>query len=237
MPLRDGVTAFVIVRNELDNIGLCLSSLYGHVDEILLIDDESNDRREKLKEQYQYWMHVFSKSGTWMTVAYEPHRGFHHRHFPLVDEMVKTKWMFGLDGDEILRASHGFQMREFIKSVDDKISAIGCMMHESVDDGSKIVHERSYPKYRLYRKDRGHFNTIEHGEFVIDSGSLGFIEHFHLDHIRTNAEKQIDAERYKAEVINQYKLATTDDKRKYFADLYKSQAEYYKWDKRTIEEI
>ena len=46
------VSVVVITKNEEDNIEKCLGSVYGWADEILIVDDESQDKTVALAEKY-----------------------------------------------------------------------------------------------------------------------------------------------------------------------------------------
>lgn len=237
--LLDGVTAFVIVYNELDNIGLCLSSLYGQVDEVLVIDNGSNKDQQQLRQQYDYWRMVFTRGGYGFTLVEPERTGKHHTQFPTVMQYTRTKWLFGLDGDEMLRVSPGFRLLEFVrhKTMEPK-GGCSCVMHEYLECPStkEMIHERSYNKTRLYRRDRGAFEAKLHGEFKVTTSTTTFVTNFWIDHVRTVNEKIFDADGYRKELLKEYKQATTPEMKKYYSDLWKSQAEYYKWEIKSIED-
>jgi len=238
--LREGVTAFVIVKEEYDNIGLCLASLYGQVDEVLLINSygyaDDDALRGEYNRQLYYWKHVFIKAGYGFTII-DVAPGKHHVHFPLVKRYATTQWLFGLDGDEILRHSTyresiQFRMVDLVRQpyLQDK-GGVGCSMYEYTDAGNKqVILDRAYNKTRLFHQERGEFLVRLHGEFVVTSGHVVvFNKNFWIDHVRTPEEKQHDAGAYRVEIQNEYANADSEELRQYYLDLYASQAKHYGW--------
>lgn len=46
------ISVVVITKNEEDNVDMCLGSVYGWADEIVIVDDESTDRTVEMAEKY-----------------------------------------------------------------------------------------------------------------------------------------------------------------------------------------
>lgn len=104
------VSACLIVKNEVDHIERCMSSLKGRVDEIVVVDTGSTDKTVEIAQSYGAnvfhfdWVDDFSKA----------------RNFSM--DQATGDWILIIDADEELRLSNGNQLRDFVNPEADALS-------------------------------------------------------------------------------------------------------------------
>ena len=84
---RVPLTVVVITKNEQDNIGKCLESVYGWADEIIIVDDESTDRTIEVAKKFadKIFYKKMDNEGR-------------HRNWSYAQ--AKNEWVLSLDADE-----------------------------------------------------------------------------------------------------------------------------------------
>ena len=96
------ITLFIIARNEADKIAKCLSSAKDTVDEIVLVDDSTDDTAAIAK---QFGARVYT----------HPFEGFTaQKNFAL--SQVKTPWALSLDADEVLTPELAQEIRQAVQN-------------------------------------------------------------------------------------------------------------------------
>lgn len=102
--MKPGISAIVVVHNQLDLLKKCLDSIYSWVDEIILIDLESSEDIKALVPQYQ---------ATYIS----------HKKIAIVEEVrqlsikyAKHEYVMFLDPDEVIPAELGVDLQEKIES-------------------------------------------------------------------------------------------------------------------------
>jgi len=239
------ISAFVVVRNEFNRINLCLASLFGEVDEIVLIDDASNGD-ECLFNLYEYWGYIAEFHGIKFNFkALTKNKGYHSLHYPMVLEMASYPWLFQLDGDEVLRTPcRGYLKRMTSVNkpvVDGRLEGFVGFRGKLINyyqSGLEFETGALEPKTRLYHRSFGHFPTRPGSEWVVDSGEVADADYV-IDHVRTEKERLADAKRYYRGNLRFYKEAKekgNSEDMEHFSTLFERQCELYGWPFKTIEE-
>lgn len=171
MPNEVKLSAVIITYNEEKNIELCLQSLQGIVDEIVVLDSFSTDNTERICRQYgvRFYQHTFDghiqQKNRALTYATWQH-------------------IIALDADEALSD----ELRESVLSVKKKFNKAGYYMNRLTNYcGVWIRHSGWYPdkKLRLFDKNKGNWGGINpHDKYELlqgdaDSGYItGDILHY-----------------------------------------------------------
>ncbi len=149
-----GISAVIITRNEEKNIGRCLASLKGIADEIIVVDAESEDKTEKIVNQYA----ATFVSKSWKGFSAAKNYG---------NSLATHSYILSLDADEELSDD----LRKSILQEKDKLQGAYTVKRLSNYCGKWIYHSGWYPdlKVRLFPKETSRWE----GEFVHEKLVLG----------------------------------------------------------------
>jgi glycosyltransferase involved in cell wall biosynthesis len=100
------VTAALIIRDEADVIADCLSSLIGHVDEIILVDTGSRDQTIEIAYRFPVKLHHFTWCDDFSAA----------RNFAL--QQATSNWILYIDADERLEIPRHDQFTELLSERD-----------------------------------------------------------------------------------------------------------------------
>jgi glycosyltransferase involved in cell wall biosynthesis len=147
---KNKISAFVVVHNEYYRINTCLASLFGQVDEIVLIDDESNEKKKELLNIYSYWKEIYNNFDVEFKVIHHEHLGSHSLYYPIVLQNVSHDWLFQLDGDEIFQSpSKGILKSTIDRAIDNNTVALGMKLFNIKQDGKNFLIESVEKKTRM----------------------------------------------------------------------------------------
>ncbi|MDD4900600.1 MAG: methyltransferase domain-containing protein [Patescibacteria group bacterium] len=141
------ISACLVVHNEEKYIARCLESIYGAVDEIIVVHDgECADKTLAICKKYTDKIFIRNHAG----VA-EPHRPFSFRQ-------ASGEWILRIDADEFLSA----ELKEHIKNLvsDNSIGAYEFLW--PIWDGKKYLTKQWPRKKCLFRKDQASFLGMPH---------------------------------------------------------------------------
>lgn len=244
--MEDRISAFLIVKNEYENIGLALGSLFGRVDEIVLIDDASPMPSLHLS-QYLYWELVYNNAGySFKYHISETNEGYNEAHFQRALEMASYPWLFHLDGDEILASDSHNVLREDIQRGRQRhgkhLQAVKCMMYPILHGvyGAPTwrydTKDIERVKVRLYHRESGHFSGQFDSEWI-RKNQFGMHDGRHIIyHVRSEEEKKSDELRYSRLVGDKYLAAQNDQEKEHYRALYTTLRDKYGWQHETIED-
>ena len=141
------ISAVIITKNEERNIGRCLDSLKGIVDEILVVDSFSEDRTREISEKAgakfveQQWM-GYSATKNW------------------ANDQAEGPYILSLDADEALSS----ELRNSIEKVKGSMNGVYEFNRLTNYCGKWIRHSGWYPdrKVRLFPKGKARWE----GEYV-----------------------------------------------------------------------
>lgn len=141
------VSAVIITKNEESNIEDCLKSLYGWVDEIILVDDESTDHTVRIAEKYAD--KIFHRK----MVDEGSHRNWAYAQ-------AKNDWVFSIDADETATPELRDEIREVIKDTD--VIAFSIPRRNYIGDyWVKFGGQYPAPQLRLFLKDRLRYEEVQ----------------------------------------------------------------------------
>jgi len=134
---KEKISAFLIVHHEEKLIERALKSIYGVVDEIIVIHD-GPCKDNTLKISKKYTKKIFIR----------PHKGRASLHMIFAFNKVKNDWILKLDGDEYLSK----ELRENIQKLAQNKRASAYLFRWLLWDGKKYV-TKNWPKKKvLFRK-------------------------------------------------------------------------------------
>ncbi|MCS6918076.1 MAG: glycosyltransferase family 2 protein [Chitinophagales bacterium] len=153
-----GISAIIITYNEEQNIGRCLDSLSGVVDEIVVVDAYSTDQT----------VAICREKGA--RVVLHPFEGFvHQKNFAL--QQARHDWVLSLDADEALDE----RLRQSLLAVKPNLKAKAYRVNRlSNFCGQWIRHGAWYPdrKVRLWHRAYGQWGgTDPHDRVVLRQGT------------------------------------------------------------------
>lgn len=96
------LSVVLATRNEEENIGRCLDSVKNIADEIIVVDEYSNDKTVEIAKKYG------------AEVYYEPHHDIFHITKQKALNYAKYDWILQLDADESLSPQLAVEIRETI---------------------------------------------------------------------------------------------------------------------------
>lgn len=149
------ISAAIITLNEQRNIGRCLESLKGLVDEIVVIDSGSTDATKEICQNHQV---------RFIVNEFEGH--IQQKNFAI--DQCSHHWILALDADEALDD----HLRKSIKELNDEKDMDGWSMNRLTNYcGTWVRHSGWYPdkKIRLFQRDRARWGGVNpHDKIIMD---------------------------------------------------------------------
>lgn len=141
------ISAVIITHNEADHLPTCLDSIQGLVDEIIVVDAESDDATEEICKQHG--LRFFSRKWT----NYSDSKNFGNAQ-------AKFPYILSIDADEALSE----ELQASIRTCKPSLSGAYRFPRKNIYCGQWIRHCGWYPdhKLRLFPKDKARWE----GEYV-----------------------------------------------------------------------
>lgn len=141
------LSVVICTKNEEDNIDMCLGSLVGWADEIVVVDDESQDKTVELVKKYtdKIYFRKMDVEGTHRNWAYA---------------QASNEWVLSLDADEYVTDELKGEIREAIQNLD--ISCYSVPLRNFI--GSyQVRYSGWYPagKARLFQKSLFRYEDVK----------------------------------------------------------------------------
>jgi glycosyltransferase involved in cell wall biosynthesis len=157
------LTVVVLTKNEEENIGPCLNSVYGWAGEIIVVDDESTDRTVAIAEDFAD--RVFHRKMDIEGV---------HRNWAYAQ--AAHDWVLSLDADELATEELKDEISATIPQTD--YSAYSIPLKTYIGD-YWVRYSGWYPasKIRLLRKSRCRYEDAEVHPRVFTDGPTGKLTH------------------------------------------------------------
>jgi glycosyltransferase involved in cell wall biosynthesis len=154
------LSVIIITKNEETNIQECLESV-SWADEIILVDDDSNDRTVEIASRFKQ-VRIFHKK---MNEGFGPQKQY-------ALKQAHNDWIFSIDADERLSA-------EGRKEIIDKILSDDCdgyyFRRKNFVFG-KLINDFQPKNLRLFKRTKGKFSNARVHESVVLDGKIGTIE-------------------------------------------------------------
>lgn len=167
-PIRQTDLAVVVLsKNEQSNIQRCLNSVRW-ADEIVVIDDHSEDRTAELAEQSgaRVVSHAFESFAS-------------QRNWAIDHAGIKSPWVLMLDADELATSEFADEVRRKIATASTETVAFKTC-RKTMLDGTWLKHSDGFPVWimRLVRRERAYFQDSGHGEVPVPEvdGMIGTIK-------------------------------------------------------------
>ncbi len=155
------ISVVVITKNEEDNIAMCLGSVYGWADEIVVVDDESTDKTIALAEKYadKIYHRRMDNEGKHRNWAYA---------------QAKNEWVLSLDADEYASEELKEEITEALKQ--NTFQAYSIPLKNYI--GTYWVrHGGWYPagKLRMFQKSKFKYEEVGVHPRVFVTGKTGHL--------------------------------------------------------------
>lgn len=182
------ISAFIIVKNEGDKIENTLKNISDLVDEIVIVDDYSDDNTCKIAEKYGAKIVKHKLDG------FDEQKNIGIRN-------CSNEWILDIDADEILYPK---TKSEIVQKINNGTNDAYIIQRDEFFLGKKIM---QIGLIRLYKKSKSHYRNKVH-EVLEVKGSIGKLKnHFaHEQYKYRDIKKQI-------EVINRYSSIEADIKK------------------------
>ncbi len=155
------LSVVVITKNEEANVDMCLGSVYGWADEIVIVDDESKDKTVELARKYtdRIYFRKMDNEGI-------------HRNWSYAQ--AKNEWVLSLDADEYVSDELKQSISKAVMS--NEFQAYTIPLKNFI--GSYFVkYSGWYPagKTRLFMKSKFKYEEVEVHPRVFLDGKTGFL--------------------------------------------------------------
>lgn len=152
------ITAIILTLNEEINLPHCLKSIFGHVDEIIIVDNGSTDKTFEIAEKYGAKI-----------VKHEDYQNQAQQfNWTLKTQEIKNPWIFRLDADEWVTEELWKELEEKLDKTPEDVS--GYFIKRRVYFmGKWIKYGGYYPTWllRLFRKDKAEYEKREMDEHIV----------------------------------------------------------------------
>ena len=144
------ISAAMIVKDEAENLEACLRSIQQVVDEVVVLDTGSTDQTKEIARRLgarvheELWQNDFSL----------------HRNHSI--ELCRGRWVFIIDGDEVLRESG--DLRELLVGGAESAGADAVIVRVDTCTGDQ-VREQLF-SVRAFRRDSGRFEYPIHNQLI-----------------------------------------------------------------------
>jgi len=157
------LSVVILTKNEERNIEECLKSVYGWVDEIIVVDDESTDKTLEIAKKYTDRI-IIKK----MDVE--------GRHRNWAYSQARNEWVLSLDADERVTEELKREIDEILSRGTD-YSAFSIPLRNYIGN-YWIRYGGWYPagKVRLFKKDRFKYEEVEVHPRVFIDGECGHLK-------------------------------------------------------------
>ncbi len=155
------ISVVVITKNEEANIDMCLGSVYGWADEIVIVDDESKDRTVELAQKYA--SKVFHRK--------MDNEGI-HRNWSYAQ--AKNEWVLSLDADEYVTEELKAEIMTAIQN--PEFQAYSIPLRNFIGT-YQVRYSGWYPagKLRLFQKSKFKYEEVEVHPRVFLDGKTGHL--------------------------------------------------------------
>lgn len=208
------ITAVSFVYNEKDNIKACLENIAPHVDQILIVDMDSNDGT--LEIAYDFTKDIYRK----------PHLICGDAYKEFIAYRAKSDWLLWFYPDERFGEKFLTEMKSLILK-QPEYDAFAVMRHEYRDNIRLMPHgTNESPNYqnRLHRRGKGIFYTeLVHAEIHGRFNPCHLPAEYFMEHRKENVQQEFDNWRTYVEMkhlVWKYR-DTTIEPYKTFVDSYK----------------
>jgi len=155
------ISVVVITKNEENNIEACLGSVYNWADEIIVVDDQSQDKTVDIAQKYadKIFHRKMDNEGTHRNWAYA---------------QAKNEWVLSLDADESL--TEELKKEIFMELQDVKVHCFTIPRRNYIGD-YWVKYGGQYPsaQLRLFLKDRFKYEEVEVHPRVFFKGDTGHL--------------------------------------------------------------
>lgn len=176
------VSAVSFIYNEEKDIRECLENIRPHVDEILLVDMDSQDKTSDIA--YGYTKEIYRM----------PHLVCGDQYKQFLSYTAKSDWLLWFYPDERFSKAFLEKMPSLIES--EQFDAYGIMRHEYRDGVRLMPHgTNESPNYqnRLHRRGKGIFYTeLVHAELHGRFRSCGLPPEYFMEHRKTDVSQEFD---------------------------------------------
>jgi len=160
------ISVIILTYNEEKNIEACLGSVYGHAEEVFIVDSLSTDRTLEVARKYtdKIYQHAFEN--------YSAQRNWAQDNLP-----IKNEWIFHLDADERVTP----ELMDSLSRVfsDSKIGADAFLVsRRTIFRNRWIRFGGHYPVYhlRIYRKNFGRCEARLYDQHFTSEGKIVQLE-------------------------------------------------------------
>lgn len=157
-----GISACLITKNEEDALARSLEMIIPYVDEIVIVDGQSEDKTVEVAEKFGAMVIQREFSGSF---AIERNCGI---------ERAQNEWVFILDPDETVELDLLEMLRKLTST--RKYNAYSFLRHDVLPDGTVLETPCGHPEIhvRLARRDRLRYYGAIHEKAVVN-GRIKFI--------------------------------------------------------------
>jgi len=184
------ISAVSFIYNESENLRACLENITPYVDQILIVDMDSNDGT--LEIAYEFTKDIFRK----------PHLICGDQYKEFLSHYAKGDWLLWFYPDE--RFSEKFLKEMHDLAASENYDAYAVMRHEYRDGTRLMPHgTNESPNYqnRLHRRGKGIFYTeLVHAELHGRFRPCYLPEDYFMEHRKTDVAQNFDGVRTYAEM-------------------------------------
>jgi glycosyltransferase involved in cell wall biosynthesis len=171
------LSAILITKNESLNLEDCLASLQGLVDEIVIVDTNSQDNTLEIAKRYGA---IISQPADWPGFGPQKNRAL---------ALATKEWVLSIDADERLTP----ELIKEIKAVLSQPGDVSCFSipRSSYYCGRFMKHSGWYPDYvdRLFKRESAIFSNHLVHERLLPSGKVGKLTQPFLHYSYRNFEQ------------------------------------------------
>jgi len=157
------LSVVIITKNEEKNIEDCLKSIYGWAEEIIVVDDESQDKTRQLAKKYtdKIFVRKMDIEGKHRNWAYS---------------QARNEWVLSLDADERVTEELKDEIDKILKENTDYV-AFSIPLRNYIGD-YWVRYGGWYPagKVRLFKKDKFRYEETEVHPRVFIEGKCGHLK-------------------------------------------------------------
>jgi len=160
------ISACIITKNEEQFLESCISSVIDYVDEVIVVDDLSEDATVEIASSFGNKVKIITEGA--------PFNGDKLRQRQVYLDHAEGDWIIAIDGDEVVEPSSMLWLIELINKYSDRYDIVKCRYYTFWKDFNYYMGGRTFGTHieRVFKNIPGLRYSLRHDRVSLPSGAF-----------------------------------------------------------------